>query len=141
MNFEDKISLKAKVYDGGYVEIGDKFYSIDNDGNAISDLRYEFHKRLYDNDGNPITATDSYYISYSKCSILPNSKAEYIVLNDGKKYTYAYEVYIPLNKAKYNFLPKQGDFVKIEKKDGSIIEEKEIKGFVTYKKRYLRLWL
>lgn len=141
MNFEDKISIKANIYDDGYVEVGGDFYSVDNEGNAISDLKYEFHKRRYDSNGDPINASDSYYVYYSKCSILPNTKATHIVLNDGKKYVYAYEVYIPLNKAKYEFLPKQGDFVKIEKKDGTIIMEKEIQGFVTYKKRYLRLWL
>ena len=141
MNFEDKISLKVKVYSDGYVESGNKFYMADENGEPVSSLECEFYKKRYDDDGNPVTTINDYWFSYGKCLILPNTRANSIVLNDGNKYTYDYEVYLPLNKKKYAFLPKEGCCVKIEKKDGTINSEKEVRGFTTYRKRYLRLWL
>lgn len=50
-------------------------------------------------------------------------------------------MYAPLSKAKYPLIPKEGDKVVIMKKDGTIDKEMEVKGFVTYKQRYLKLWL
>ena len=47
----------------------------------------------------------------------------------------------PLSKQKYKMLPTEGDTVKIMKKDGTIEKEMEVKGFVTLKRRYLKLWL
>lgn len=141
MNFEDKISIKAKVYSDGYVEVGNKFHMTDDSGNPVTTEECEFYNRRYDSDGNPVSATDAYWLSFGKCLILPNTRANSVVLNDGAKYVYDYEVYVPLNKRRYALLPKEGDFVKIEKKDGTIDAEKEVRGFVTYKKRYLRLWL
>ena len=66
---------------------------------------------------------------------------KYYSLADGQKYTYVYEIYAPLNKAKYPLIPKEGDKVHITKKDGTIDKEMEVKGFVTLKKRFLRIWL
>ena len=95
----------------------------------------------YDEDGNPIEPNGGEYILFSKCAILPNSSAKNIGLADGKQYVYSYEVYATLSKAKYPLIPKEGDKVWIIKKDGTIDKEMEVKGFVTYKKRYLKLWL
>ena len=53
----------------------------------------------------------------------------------------SYEVIAPLSKQKYKMLPTEGDKVKITKKDGTIEKEMEVKGFVTLKRRYLKLWL
>lgn len=96
---------------------------------------------VYDDDGNPIEPTEGEWVDFGKCVILPNSRASIIGLADGQQYVYTYEVYAPLSKAKYPLIPKEGDKVVIKKKDGTIDKEMEVKGFVTYKKRYLKLWL
>lgn len=95
----------------------------------------------YDEDGNPIVSTESEYILFGKCTILSNSRANIISLADGQQYAYIYELYAPLSKSKYPLIPKEGDKVWITKKDGTIDKEMEVRGFVTYKKRYLKLWL
>ena len=141
MNFEDKISIQGAVYSDGYVKVGNAFYMIDDDGQPDTQRRYEFPLRKYDEDGNPVSVTDSFWIDFGKCIILPNQQAKTITLVNGGVYTYSYEVYLPLNKKKYPLIPREGDVVKIYKKDGTIESEKEVKGFVTLKKRYLKLWL
>ena len=95
----------------------------------------------FDEDGNPIEQPAGQPPTFGKCVILPNTKASVITLADGQKYTYMYEIYAPLNKAKYPLIPKEGEKVWITKKDGTIDKEMEVKGFVTLKKRYLRIWL
>ena len=114
---------------------------IDDNGQPDTQRRYDFPLRKYDEDGNPISVTDSFCIDFGKCIILPNQQAKTITLVNGGVYTYSYEVYLPLNKKKYPLIPREGDVVKIYKKDGTIESEKEVKGFVTLKKRYLKLWL
>ena len=142
MNFEDSLKIGANVYDIGYAEVGGKYYSLNDDGTLnLSDNENEALKSGFDEEGNPITPDAFIFIDFGKCVILPNTKASVITLADGQKYTYMYEIYAPLNKAKYPLIPKEGDKVYITKKDGTIDKEMEIKGFVTYKKRYLRIWL
>ena len=142
MNFEDTLKIGANVYDIGYAEVGGKYYSLNDDGTLnLSDNENEALKSGFDEDGNPLTPDAFIFIDFGKCVILPNTKASVITLADGQKYTYMYEIYAPLNKAKYPLIPKEGDKVYITKKDGTIDKEMEIKGFVTYKKRYLRIWL
>lgn len=75
------------------------------------------------------------------CVIFPNSKASSIVLNDGKQYAYSYEVIVKLKKSLYSLLPKESDMVWITKSDKTINKEMEVKGFVTFKQKYLKLWL
>lgn len=104
-------------------------------------VRKGFKEASYDADGNPVAGSDDEYVLFGKCTILPNSAANAIVLADGLKYAYAYELYAPLSKAKYNLIPQEGEKVWITKKDGTIDKEMEVRGFVTYKKRYLKLWL
>lgn len=111
MNFEDILKVKP-ITDGGY-----------------------------DEEGNPIEATEGDWQLFGKCALLPNTSARLVSLADGQQYAYSYELYAPLNKAKYSLIPKEGDKVWITKKDGTIDKEMEVKGFVTYKKRYLRIWL
>ena len=142
MNFEDTLKIGANVYDIGYAEVGGKYYSLNDDGTLnLSDNENEALKSGFDEVGNPLTPDAFIFIDFGKCVILPNTKASVITLADGQKYTYMYEIYAPLNKAKYPLIPKEGDKVYITKKDGTIDKEMEIKGFVTYKKRYLRIWL
>ena len=142
MNFEDSLKIGANVYDIGYAEVGEKYYSLNDDGTLnLSDNENEALKSGFDKEGNPLTPDAFIFIDFGKCVILPNTKASVITLADGQKYTYMYEIYAPLNKAKYPLIPKEGDKVYITKKDGTIDKEMEVKGFVTYKKRYLRIWL
>ena len=142
MNFEDSLKIGANVYDIGYAEVGGKYYSLNDDGTLnLSDNENEALKSGFDEEGNPLTPDAFIFIDFVKCVILPNTKASVITLADGQKYTYMYEIYAPLNKTKYPLIPKEGDKVYITKKDGTIDKEMEIKGFVTYKKRYLRIWL
>ena len=142
MNFEDSLKIGANVYDIGYAEVGGKYYSLNDDGTLnLSDNENEALKSGFDEEGNPLTPDAFIFIDFGKCVILPNTKASVITLADGQKYTYMYEIYAPLNKVKYPLIPKEGDKVYITKKDGTIDKEMEIKGFVTYKKRYLRIWL
>ena len=142
MNFEDSLKIGANVYDIGYAEVGGKYYSLNDDGTLnLSDNENEALKSGFDEDGNPLTPDAFIFIDFGKCVILPNTKASVITLADGQKYTYMYEIYAPLNKAKYPLIPKEGEKVWITKKDGTIDKEMEVKGFVTLKKRYLRIWL
>lgn len=142
MNFEDTLKIGANVYDIGYAEVGGKYYSLNDDGTLnLSDNENEALKSGFDEDGNPLTPDAFIFIDFGKCVILPNTKASVITLADGQKYTYMYEIYAPLNKAKYPLIPKEGEKVWITKKDGTIDKEMEVKGFVTLKKRYLRIWL
>ena len=142
MNFEDSLKIGANVYDIGYAEVGGKYYSLNDDGTLnLSDNENEALKSGFDEEGNPLTPDAFIFIDFGKCVILPNTKASVITLADGQKYTYMYEIYAPLNKAKYPLIPKEGDKVYITKKDGTIDKKMEVKGFVTYKKRYLKIWL
>ena len=142
MNFEDSLKIGANVYDIGYAEVGGKYYSLNDDGTLnLSDNANEALKAGFDEEGNPLTPEAFIFIDFGKCFILPNTKASVITLADGQKYTYMYEIYAPLNKTKYTLIPKEGDKVYITKKDGTIDKEMEVKGFVTYKKRYLKIWL
>lgn len=142
MNFEDTLKIGANVYDIGYAEVGGKYYSLNDDGTLnLSDNENEALKSGFDEEGNPLTPDAFIFIDFGKCVILPNTKASVITLADGQKYTYMYEIYAPLNKAKYPLIPKEGEKVWITKKDGTIDKEMEVKGFVTLKKRYLRIWL
>lgn len=142
MNFEDTLKIGANVYDIGYAEVGGKYYSLNDDGTLnLSDNENEALKSGFDEEGNPITPDAFIFIDFGKCVILPNTKASVITLADGQQYVYSHEIYAPLSKAKYPLIPKEGEKVWITKKDGTIDKEMEVKGFVTLKKRYLRIWL
>lgn len=94
----------------------------------------------YDANFNPVAPTEE-WVDFSKCFISFNSQAQKIRLNDGQEYVYSYYVIAPLKKELYSLIPKEGDRVKITKADGTIDKELEVKGFVTYKKSYLKIWL
>lgn len=142
MNFEDTLKIGANVYDIGYAEVGGKYYSLNDDGTLnLSDNENEALKSGFDEEGNPITPDAFIFIDFGKCVILPNTKASVITLADGQQYVYSHEIYAPLSKAKYPLIPKEGEKVWITKKDGTIDKEMEVKGFVTLKKRYLKIWL
>lgn len=94
----------------------------------------------YDENYNPIPPTEE-WIEFSKCFISFNAAAQKIRLNDGQEYIYSYYVIAPLKKALYDILPKEGDRVHIQKADGTIDKIMEVRGFVTYKRRYIKIWL
>lgn len=142
MNFEDTLKIGASVYEVGYAEVGGRYYSMNDDGTLnLSDNENESLNSGYDEEGNPLTPVAFIFLDFGKCTILPNSQAKTITLADGQQYVYSYEIYAPLSAKKYPLIPKEGDKVWITKKDGTIDKEMEVKGFVTFKKRYLRIWL
>jgi hypothetical protein len=94
----------------------------------------------YDEDYNP-TEPQEEWVRFSECFISFNSAAQSIRLNDGNLYVYSYYVIAPLNKERYPNIPKEGGRVRIVKADGTIDRIMEVKGFVTYKKRYMKIWL
>ena len=94
----------------------------------------------YDENYNPVPPTEQWE-EFSRCFISFNSAAQKIRLNDGQEYIYSYYVIAPLKTSLYDIIPREGDRVRIEKADGTIDRIMEVKGFVTYKKRYLKIWL
>jgi hypothetical protein len=83
------------------------------------------------------------WMLFGNCIIIPNSRAQQITLNDGSMYLYAYEIIAPIKKIHYqhSLIPKEGTSVRIVKKDGSINKEAVVRGFVTLKQRYVKVWL
>jgi hypothetical protein len=141
MNFEDTLKIGAKVYNVGYLQIGDRCYAMNDDGTPNFDDVDDDIQKGFDENGNAIEVKDLRFLDFGKCIILPNTSARSVTLLDGKQYVYSYELIAPLSKRKYYLLPKEGDKVWITKKDSTIDRQMEVKGFVTYKKRYLKLWL
>jgi len=96
--------------------------------------------QTFDEGGNPIAPTEE-WSEFGKCVIFPNSSAATTRLNDGTEYIYAFEVVAKLKKDLYPLIPKEGSRVRIVKSDGTIDQTLTVKGFVTLKKRYLKIWL
>lgn len=94
----------------------------------------------FDEDYNPVEPTQE-WLDFSKCFISFNSAAQKVRLNDGTEYVYTYYIIAPLTKKCYPIIPKEGERVRIVKKDGTIDTVMEVKGFVTYKRHYLKIWL
>lgn len=145
MRFSDKLQIQALCYEPNYAVIGGKAFIIDNNGGITGNVDEEQTEELltngrYDEEGNSITPIQR-WVTFGKCVIFPNSKAQKIRLNDGKEYIYAYELVAPLKKSLYPLIPEENDNVKIIKEDGTINKDMTVQGFVTLKKRYLKLWL
>lgn len=94
----------------------------------------------YDADGYPIEP-QSQWVSFGKCFLSFNSVAQKIRLADGSDYSYSYYIIAPLTSDTYSLIPKEGERVRIVKADGTVDKIMEVRGFVTYKKRYLKVWL
>lgn len=95
----------------------------------------------FDDNNDPIVEEEEEWKDFSKCFLSFNSSAQKIRLNDGSEYVYSYYVIAPLEKSLYDIIPKEGDQVRIIKKDGTVDKVMEVRGFVTYKQRYLKIWL
>ena len=61
-------------------------------------------------------------------------------MDDGKEYQYSFYAIAPLTKALYPLIPKSGERVIVRKADGTVFTMLEVRGSVTYKKRFLKLW-
>ena len=96
----------------------------------------------YDVDLNPVEPTLE-WVEFGKCVILPNTRAAKTTLADGTEYLYQYEIVAPLKNAHYtnSLIPKEGQDVRIVKKDGTIDKTATLQGFLTLKKRYLKVWI
>lgn len=141
MNFEDSLKVCAKVFNPGYLEIGGKCYLMKDDGSIDFENGQNEPHTTFDDNGDSLQPSTIRYIDFGKCILLPNTKARSITLFDGQRYVYSYEVIAPLSKRGYLLIPREGDKVWITKKDGTIDREMEVKGFVTLKRRYIKLWL
>ena len=140
MNYEDKIQVRAKMYSDTSVIIGDKLYRTDNGTITDEIVGDDIELIRYTREGYPIAFEEDWF-NLSKCFISFNSSAQKIRLNDGNEYIYSYYVILPLRKSIYHLIPKEGDWVHIIKADGTIDKKMQVRGFVTYKKRYLKIWL
>ena len=54
MNFEDKLQVQIKVYDVGYVQVGDRFFDMNDNGEPNFEVEHENAGGGYDEDGNPV---------------------------------------------------------------------------------------
>ena len=148
MQFNDTIKVQALVYSGMYAKVGDNYFHLNDDGSVAdkaSDDEVEYLKDsiLYDENGNEVVP-EKIWLVFGKeknAIISPNSRANKVSLNDGKDFVYSYEVVVKLKKQYYPFIPKEGSRVWLHKADGTINKDMEVKGFVTLKQRYLKLWL
>jgi len=95
-----------------------------------------------DEEFNPLPPTEE-WVSFGKCKIMSNSSAQSVSLADGKEYIYQYEIYAPLKSQHYKdgLIPKEGSKICFSKEDGTIEKEAFVKGFLTLKKRYVKLWV
>ena len=97
----------------------------------------------YDDEGNPVEGELS-FVSFGReknAIILPNDIAAKVRLNDGSEYTYSYQIIVKLKKELIPLIPIEGHKVYIHKNDGTIEGVKEVKGFVTLKSKYLKIWV
>ena len=141
MTFEDTIEIEAKTYGVGYAIIGDKAYKCNDDGEITNEeVDVDIENGVFDEEMNLIEPYTEFF-PFSKCFISFNSAAQKVRSNDGREYIYSYYVILPLKQSIYHLIPHEGDRVKIKKADGTIDKEMEVRGFVTYKKRYLKIWL
>ena len=95
----------------------------------------------YDSDGNPVTEVAESWTEFGKCFLSFNSRAERVRLNDGSEYVYSYYIITTLNSERYSIIPREGDKIHVVKADGTVDAVMEVKGCVTYKKRYLKIWV
>lgn len=148
MQFNDTIKVQALVYSGMYAKVGDSYFYLNDDGSVAdkaSDDEVEYLKDsiLYDENGNEVVPKKIWLVfeKEKNAIISPNSRANKVSLNDGKDFVYSYEVFVKLKKQYYPLIPKEGSRVWLHKADGTIDKDMEVKGFVTLKQRYLKLWL
>lgn len=73
-----------------------------------------------------------------KCNVLPNTKSQTVHGNDGVDYVYAFEIML---RKPQDLYPKEGDMVRIVKKDGSVDATKRVLGHVILKGFLLKLWV
>lgn len=148
MNFTDTIKIQALHYEPSYAVIGDKAFVVDDDGVITDTVDDDKTAELlangeYDDEGNPVEPARTWVVfgKEKNAIIFPNSRASKMSLADGKEFIYSYEVIVKLKKALYPLLPQEGTRVWLHKSDDTINKDMEVKGFLTLKKRYLKLWL
>lgn len=81
---------------------------------------------------------NSEWLDLGRCVIMPNSAANKVKGNDSEPRVYSYEII--MRKPKVH-IPKEDEWVHITKKDGTIDTDAQVIGFVTYKGRFLKLWV
>lgn len=99
-------------------------------------IKYKTFVKEVDSDGL-MDETES-WVDLGKCTIFPNTAAKKQIGNDTEQRIYSYEIMMRIPKLA---IPKEGEWVRITKKDGTIDEELEVIGFMTIKGRFLKLWV
>lgn len=96
----------------------------------------------YDENLNPLPPQKEWKI-FGKCIIMPNDAAQKVTLADGSEYLYQYVIYAPLKSLHYKegLIPKENDKIHFIKDDKTIDKEATVRGFLTLRKRYLKLWV
>lgn len=148
MNFTDTLKIQASFYQSKYAKVGDNFFNVDSDGNITDKIDSDTLAQikndiLYDSEGDSVTPTRG-WLSFGgdkNCIILPNSSASKISLNDGTEYIYSYEIIAKLKSNLYSIIPTEGTSIRCIKYDNTIDKKMVVKGFMTLKKRYLKIWL
>lgn len=92
-----------------------------------------------DEDGYPVAPQET-VAEFGKCFLSFNNAASKVTLADGHEYQYSFYVIAPLKKALYPLIPVEGERVIVKKADGTVYCRMTVNGFVTYKKRFLKLW-
>ena len=93
----------------------------------------------YDADGRPVEPRHTMRY-FGKCFLSFNSQAQRVGLSDGNEYQYSHYIIAPLKKDLYTLIPREGERVLVRKADDTVFSAMTVGGFVTYKKRYLKIW-
>lgn len=92
-----------------------------------------------DEDGYPVEPQIT-VAEFGKCFLSFNKAAAHVQLADGQDYQYSFYIIAPLKKALYPLIPVEGEQVIVKKADETVYCRLKVSGFVTYKKRFLKVW-
>ncbi len=92
-----------------------------------------------DEDGYPIEPQVT-VADFGRCFLSFNKAAANVQLADGHDYQYSFYIIAPLKKALYPLIPREGEQVIVRKADDTVFCRLTVAGFVTYKKRFLKVW-
>lgn len=93
----------------------------------------------YNADGRPVEPHNTLRY-FGRCFLSFNSAAQRVALDDGNEYQYSHYIIAPLKKDLYPLIPREGERVLVRKADDTVFSAMTVSGFVTYKKRYLKIW-
>lgn len=92
-----------------------------------------------DEDGYPVEPRVE-VAEFGKCFLSFNNAASHVQLADGQEYQYSFYIIAPLKKALYPLIPVEGEHVIVKKADETVFCRLKVGGYVTFKKRFLKVW-